>query len=62
VIKLNKQHQKEIAKLRKIIEDNRVKEQKHIDKLAKSLNLDYYEKGNLWDYIYNDFSSLVELE
>ena len=66
-LKINKKHQKEIAKIRMLIEKHRLKEDLAIEKLAKSMKIDpsqeissYFE--TLWDHIYNQTSWTVELE
>lgn len=68
-LKINKKHQKEIAKIRKLIEKHRKEEDKIIDKLALAMGInvdkvveDVEQFEILYDYIYNDSSWMVELE
>jgi hypothetical protein len=62
-IKINKKSQKEIAKLRKIIEKHRVEEDKSIESIITSMHLKTDKEAEIvWDYIYNDSGWMVELE
>ena len=62
-IKINKTHQKKIATLRKLIEKHRIKEDKIINGIITSMDLQSDEAAEtIWDYIYNDSKWMVELE
>ena len=62
-IKINKKHQKEIAKIKEIIEKNRQEEDKLILKLFDSMNLEKEaEQDIIWDHIYNESDWMVEKE
>lgn len=68
-LKINKKHQKEIAKIRKLIEKHRKEEDEAIDKLALAMGInidkvveDVEQFELLHDYIYNDSKWMVDLE
>lgn len=65
-LKINIEQQKEISKIRKIIEEHSKIQDKALEEIAKSMGLDPRDCGDkyeiLWDYVYNDSEWMVELE
>ena len=62
-IKINKKSQKEITKLKKLIETHQMEENKILEGIVYSMHLQNEEETDiLWDYIYNDSHWMVELE
>ena len=69
-IKITKEQQKEIAKIREVITAHQLEQDKLVDGFIKSMNLVEEVVGNtgstseeiVWDYIYNCSSWMVELE
>lgn len=62
-MKINKQYQKEINKLRTIINNHHVKEDKLFNTLVKKMKIKTREDNEiLWDHIYNNTHWTVELE
>lgn len=60
-IRINPAQLKQAEKLRQLIAKHREKEDALFAELAKGMNLKREEEDVLWDYIYNDFTSFVEL-
>ena len=69
-IKINKEQQAEIVKIRELISAHQLEQDKLVDGFIKSMNLVEEVVGNtgstseeiVWDYIYNDSKWMVELE
>lgn len=68
-IKITKEQQKEIAKIREVITAHQLEQDELVDGFIKSMNLveEVSDTGStseeiVWDYIYNDSSWMVELE
>jgi len=62
-LKINLAQQKEITKLKKLIETHRMKEDKILEGIVYSMHLQNEEETDiLWDYIYNDSQWMVDLE
>jgi hypothetical protein len=59
---INKNHQKEIAKFKKLIQKHRDEEDKLFDGLIASMHLDDKQLDFMWDHIYNDTSFNIEYE
>ena len=69
-VKINKEQQAEIVKIRELISAHQLEQDKLVDGFIKSMNLVEEVVGNtgstseeiVWDYIYNDSKWMVELE
>lgn len=68
-LKINNKHQKEVVKLRKLIEKHRKLEDKAFDKLASKMGIEIAEEVGavepyeiLWDYVFNGTEWTVEIE
>ena len=62
-LKINKKYQKEINKLRTIINNHHEKEDKLFNALVKKMKIKTREDNEiLWDHIYNNTQWTVELE
>lgn len=62
-IKINKEQQAEIVKIKEIITAHQLEQDKLVDGFIKSMNLpDEGQEEIAWDYIYNDSAWMVELE
>jgi len=69
-IKINKEQQAEIVKIRELISAHQLEQDKLVEGFIKSMNLVEEVVGNtgstseeiVWDYIYNDSKWMVELE
>ena len=69
-VKITKEQQKEIAKIRELITAHQLEQDTLVDGFIKSMNLVEEIVSNtgstneeiVWDYIYNDSSWMVELE
>lgn len=71
-IKITKQQQKKIAKIREVIAAHRLEQDTLVDSFIASMNVGdevvdtgtYVSKKQevLWDYIYNDSHWMIELE
>lgn len=62
-VKINLTQQKEITKLKKLIETHRMEEDKILEGIVYSMHLQNEgETDILWDYIYNDSHWMVELK
>jgi len=71
-IKITKEQQKEIAKIREVITAHQLEQDELVDGFIASMNLGdedintvYYvskKQEVIWDYIYNDSHWMIELE
>jgi hypothetical protein len=69
-VKITKEQQAEIAKIRELISAHQLEQDKLTDGFIKSMNLIEEVVGEtgstneeiIWDYIYNDSTWMVELE
>ena len=62
-IKITKDQQAEIVKIKEIITAHQLEQDKLVDGFIKSMNLPHKEQEEIiWDYLYNDSSWLIELE
>jgi hypothetical protein len=61
-IKINKTQQKEIKKIRKIIKEHHVEEEKLVGKLTASMELTGEDAVILWDHVYNGSTWMVDLK
>lgn len=60
-LKLNKKQQREIAKIKKLIDKNRITEGKIVEGFITSMHLKTDKEAEIiWDYIYNN-STWMEL-
>jgi len=61
-IKINKKHQKEIAKFKKLIDSHRKEEDKLFEGLIASMHVTDEQVEIIWDHIYNESDWMVEKE
>ena len=69
-VKITKEQQTEIAKIRELISAHQLEQDKLMDGFIKSMNLVEEVVGEtgstneeiIWDYIYNDSHWMIELE
>jgi hypothetical protein len=61
-ININKKHQEEILKFKKLIESHRKEEDKFFEGLIASMNISDEQVEIIWDHIYNDSDWMVEKE
>ena len=69
-VKITKEQQAEIAKIRELISAHQLEQDKLMDGFIKSMNLVEEVVGEtgstneeiIWDYIYNDSHWMIELE
>ena len=62
-IKITKEQQVEIVKIKEIITAYQLEQDKLVDGFIKSMNLPHEgQEEIIWDYLYNDSSWMVELE
>lgn len=62
-IKITKEQQAEIVKIKEIIVAHQLEQDKLVDGFIKSMNLPHEgQEEIIWDYLYNDSSWLIELE
>ena len=62
-VKITKEQQAEIAKIREVITAHQLEQDKLVDSFIKSMNLpNERQEEIIWDYLYNDSSWLIELE
>jgi hypothetical protein len=62
-VKITKEQQAEILKIREVIIAHQLEQDKLVDSFIKSMNLPHEgQEEIIWDYLYNDSSWMVELE
>ncbi len=62
-IKINKEQQAEIVKIKEIITAHQLEQDKLVDGFIKSMNLPHEgQEEIIWDYLYNCSDWMVELE
>ena len=63
-IKITKEQQKDIAKIREVITTHQLEQDKLVDGFIKSMGFSDKKPEDtiVWDYIYNDSHWMVELE
>jgi len=63
MLKITKEQQAEIVKIREVIVAHQLEQDKLVDGFIKSMGLPHDgQEEIIWDYIYNDSAWMVELE